>query len=219
MKVSTDSCILGAYTPVPQQGNILDIGTGTGLLALMIAQRCACEIDAVEQDEESFLQAAENINHSLWKHRIHPFHSDIRSFSSVKKYNLIICNPPFFERHLKSVSVQTNKAKHADGLSLNDLIEVVTKFLNKQSGKLSILLPVKQSELFNVLAAKNDLQEERYLLIRDKVSRPVIRVISIYSHHKKTGKIREQLTIKDQYGKYTDEFTALLKTILSLSVI
>ncbi|MEP7128610.1 MAG: methyltransferase, partial [Chitinophagales bacterium] len=117
MKVATDACILGAATPAPADGAILDIGTGTGLLSLMIAQKCSGRIDAVELDEGSFHQATSNVQNSLWKDRINVIHSDVRTFHPNKKYDLIICNPPFFENHFKSPFLQKNKAKHAVQLS------------------------------------------------------------------------------------------------------
>ena len=86
MKVTTDACVLGAWSPLPMTGNFLDIGTGTGLLALMLAQRSEGVIDAIELDEESFLQAKENIEASRWKDRIHLIHADIKDFLPGKKY-------------------------------------------------------------------------------------------------------------------------------------
>src|SRR2546421_11557996 len=102
MKVTTDACILSAWAPIPPAGNFLDIGTGTGLLALMMAQRSAGIIDAIELHEESFLRAKENVEASRWRDRIHIIHSDAKLFRPNKKYDFIICNPPFFQNQLKT---------------------------------------------------------------------------------------------------------------------
>lgn len=211
MKVSTDACIFGAYTAVPETGNILDIGTGTGLLALMIAQRSLCKIDAVEIDEQSFLQAASNILKSPWSNRIHLYHADIRKFASRNKYDLIICNPPFFEKHLKSPSAQKNKAKHADQLSLEELMTVVKKHLKNPDGKFSVLLPAKITSHLLDTASRYNLYPEKQLLIRDNPSRPVIRAITQFSLYEKLYYTIEKLETKDNSGQYSEDFLKLLR--------
>lgn len=211
MKVATDSCILGAVVSPPVDGSILDIGTGTGLLALMLAQRCSCDIDAVELDKESFLEAKSNIQQSAWSDRIQLHQEDIRNFSPEKKYSFIICNPPFFEDHLKSPSDQKNNAKHVSNLSLDDLIRVVLRLLNKASGTFSVLLPFKSSGPIIDLAQENDLHLCHQLRIRDNVSRPFIRVINTFSFSCMETNENATLTIKSADGSYTPEFIQLLQ--------
>lgn len=209
MKVATDACILGAVTPVPEQGAVLDIGTGTGLLSLMIAQRCDCSIEAVELDEKSFKQAEKNIAASPWSDRIKIHHDDIRSFHPTQKYDLVICNPPFYENHLRSTSAAKNTAKHAAQLSFEELVDTVKRNL-KEDGIFSVLLPANISERFTGLCEAVELHPFQQVLIRDNEVQQIIRSISFLSFktHPKTETIL--LTIKDPAGNYSPQFTELL---------
>ncbi|KXK42319.1 MAG: methyltransferase small [Bacteroidetes bacterium OLB11] len=128
-KVTEIACIFGAACPIPENTfSILDIGGGTGLLSLMLAQRSKAKIDCIEIDSETSFQLQDNIQNSIFKNRITPLFHDVNSYSFDKKYDLIICNPPFFSNSLKSKSAQKNKAWHDDTLSLSQLF-----FLTKKS--------------------------------------------------------------------------------------
>ncbi|HUS02889.1 MAG TPA: methyltransferase, partial [Chitinophagaceae bacterium] len=135
MKVCTDACLLGSLLPVTSKNaepinRVLDIGTGTGLLSLMYAQRnIHAVIDAVEIEEDSFKQANENFIRSKWNDRIKIFYTDIRKFAPAKKYDLIITNPPFYENELLSTEKNKNIAKHDEGLTFRDLTGIITKHL------------------------------------------------------------------------------------------
>ncbi|MEO6440592.1 MAG: methyltransferase [Chitinophagales bacterium] len=210
MKVSTDACILGACTPVPKEGFVLDIGTGTGLLSLMIAQRCSCFIDAVELDGQSFKQALNNVAESTWSLRIKVHHEDIRSFHPSQKYDLIISNPPFFEKHLKSPSFKINKAKHADHLSLKELTTQVAKFL-KPGGVLAVLLPEQASNNLVILAAEHNLFLQQQLVIRHNAASVIISVVNLFSGMANEHTKKKELICKDGAENYTPEFIELLK--------
>src|SRR5215831_18097201 len=121
MKVTTDACILGASIPVPVYGKILDVGAGTGLLSLMMAQRTQCDIDGVEVDEESYRQAHENFQNSPWSDRLKIVHDDFKKFNPDYKYDLVITNPPFYENSYRSANPALNAAKHNDRLPFKDL--------------------------------------------------------------------------------------------------
>ena len=124
MKVCTDSCILGAWTAVQLKNvkTILDIGTGTGLLPLMLAQKSESIIDAIESDRESAGQARENVQLTPWSDRIHIIEGDVREFIGEDRYDWIITNPPFFESDLRSPERKKNEAKHDESLTLGQLI-------------------------------------------------------------------------------------------------
>src|SRR5688572_25058776 len=122
MKVTTDACLFGAWcaTEINQDNKrLLDIGTGTGLLSLMIAQKNKLLIDAVEIEEQAAVQAVENVKASPWKESVHVIHKNIRDFNSEKKYNYIISNPPFYENELSGERMEKNIAHHDAGLKMS----------------------------------------------------------------------------------------------------
>ncbi|MGN6568280.1 MAG: tRNA1(Val) (adenine(37)-N6)-methyltransferase, partial [Flavipsychrobacter sp.] len=124
MKVSTDACIQGAWTPIHDHvRHVLDIGTGTGLLSLMLAQRDPrMHIDAVELDEQAATQAKENIVSSPFSERIDIIHGDAKEYQANQQYDLIICNPPFFQNSLLGDNSKRNTARHTLSFSYEDLL-------------------------------------------------------------------------------------------------
>jgi tRNA1Val (adenine37-N6)-methyltransferase len=212
MKVCTDSCLFGALiNPGPEVKYILDIGTGTGLLALMLAQKTEAEIDAVEIDPLAAAQARENVQQSKWKGQIKIHEKSIQEFSSdaEKKYNLIISNPPFFNNHLKSPDSRINMAHHNELLSLEELITCVTKLL-AADGTFAVMLPPKENLLLEQQAKKLDLYPVEKYLIRDRQSSEITRVISLFSFASPACK-EHQINIKNDDGTYSSGFSALLK--------
>jgi len=210
MKVSTDGCILGAYTPLPAHGNILDIGTGTGLLSLMVAQRSECMIDAVELDYKSFLEARENFSKSEWSIRLNVFHSNILDYKSPTLYDLIICNPPFFEDQLKSPDAGRNMARHDEFLPKESLVKSVGRLLKAPFGQFSILLPPGESAAFERMALQHQLYANSRLLIRDAPSRTVFRVITIFSFIECSAVDDVHFVIRQNDQQYSKEFVDLL---------
>ena len=159
MKVTTDGCLLGASAFHSSPQNILDIGSGTGLLSLMIAQRYPeSYIDAVEIEKSAFHQAKQNIETSPWKNRINIIHSSIQNFShsSENEYDLIICNPPFYSNQLKSKDPRQNIAWHATALSKEDLARISAKHL-KEDGFAFYIFPAMESAEFQLLVHKYGL--------------------------------------------------------------
>ena len=134
MKVTTDACLFGAWATNEMQGlnlaHILDMGTGTGLLALMVAQKTHASIDAVEIDPAAAEEAEENIKKSPWLDRIRLMQQDIRTFVPGKLYDVIICNPPFYENELASENVKKNLAHHNTEWSLREVFDNIYRLLN-----------------------------------------------------------------------------------------
>ena len=146
MKVGTDGVLLGAWVNLSNSHRILDIGTGTGLIALMMAQRCNdSNITAIDIDTEAVSQANENIQASPWKDRVIAIQQDIRSFHPNKSFDTIVSNPPYFINSLKSSDTQRNTARHTDTLSAEDLIQKADELLTDE-GRFSIILPTEQIE-------------------------------------------------------------------------
>ncbi len=211
MKVCTDSCIFGAWSSLKIKNvkNILDIGSGTGLLSLMLAQISTAIINSIELDRESFLQAAENINESPWSDRIHILEGDARNFIFENKYDFIICNPPFFESDLQSPDLKKNKSKHDVSFTLEDLINVVRENLNND-GAFSVLLPYHRTDFFEKLATANGFLLQEKLMLRQTPRHEPFRSICLFSHQKPESAIVDELTIKDANGKNSSEYESLM---------
>ncbi|MRT94640.1 tRNA1(Val) (adenine(37)-N6)-methyltransferase [Ancylomarina sp. 16SWW S1-10-2] len=151
MKVGTDGVLLGAWANVEKAKSFLDIGTGTGLIAIMLAQRTnnSSKIDAVEIDNSSYQQAVNNFDDCPWNDRIKAFHASFQYFvaNTSSKYDCIVSNPPYFINSLKAKDESRTQARHADGLPFEDLIEGTKNLLNPE-GKFSVILPVKEGNYF-----------------------------------------------------------------------
>lgn len=211
MKVCTDSCIFGAWLAkrnLPAK-NCLELGTGTGLLSLMYAQKNNdCRIDALEIEENACAQASENFNDSEWKSHLNLICIDANNYISNKKYDLIFSNPPFFQQELLSFEKNKNLAKHNDGLMLVDLLNIIQKLL-LPTGYFCLLLPPERAQYFHKLAFERSFFLQEKLMIKHNNSKKYIREILLYSR-RQTTTIESELIIKDDDGNYTKEFKDLL---------
>ncbi len=211
MKITTDACIQGAWTPVlPEVNTVLDIGAGTGLLSLMLAQRCSgIHIDAIEFEAGAATQAKENVALSAWKERINVIEGDARIYSYPRKYDLIITNPPFFNNSLLGPGDEKNKSRHTLSLNYNDLIGIFEKNLDF-GGYLSILLPTTEYAIWYGLATSNSWMEVGKLSVKNNSKSQVNRVVGLWS---KTNKIKyptQELEIRDAQNEYSPFFKLLL---------
>ena len=176
MKVSLDACIFGAMCNINNAQHILDIGTGTGLLSLMAAQRSDAKIDAVELDVSAAKQAYENIIASPFSSRITVHNENIKTFIPKLKYDAIICNPPFFSDHLKSHNKQRALARHNHGLSFDDLCHITAQNLT-QNGEAFFILPCTEFDRFIQCAAQHQLYLHEHSLIASRPQKAPHRVI------------------------------------------
>ena len=212
MKVGTLACILGAYSNFPDPRHILDIGTGTGLLALMLAQRYpGTSIDAVEIETATYGQACENAASSPWGKDISLFHADIASFNPPHGagYELIVSNPPFFENHKKSSDSKINMARHDDSLKMEKLLAAVSKLLTPW-GRFFVLLPPSEAMRLGTLAPRYGLFPSAHLEIYNFPNKPCKAVILTLGRQKDIlGK--SAFYIWRGQGAYSDEFIGLLK--------
>jgi tRNA1Val (adenine37-N6)-methyltransferase len=214
MKVCTDACVFGAFAAkkIKKELNskhVLDIGTGTGLLSLLLAQDTTAFIEAVEIDSNAYQQAKENFNSSPWKERLAVFNIDIQQFLADKKYDCIISNPPFFEDDLLSDNEEKNKAKHDSSLSLQQLVKAVDTNLSEE-GIFFVLLPYHRMHYFETEAKKAGLYVDEKLLVKQTTKHDFFRSCLSFSR-KETKPHVVKLTIKNNEGNYTDDFIALLK--------
>ncbi|MEE0912923.1 MAG: methyltransferase [Paludibacteraceae bacterium] len=162
MKVGTDGVLLGAWATVKSAKSCLDIGTGTGLLALMVAQRNRdVAVVAIELDDEAVIQAKENVEASPWPNRIQVVHSDVRSYCAVKTFDHIISNPPYFNDSLKSSDTHRSLARHTSTLSYMELLACVKNLLAPQ-GIFSLILPYDVCTEFIDLAKSHNLYCSRF---------------------------------------------------------
>lgn len=212
MKVCTDACILGAwlankFTVIPVN-SILDIGAGTGLLSLMIAQKNNVIIDALEIETNAFEQCKENFQHSPWNKNLNTLHIDAKDFNSQKKYDLIISNPPFFENDLLSTDKNKNIAKHNQGLNIETLLSVIKQNLS-DAGFFAVLLPFSRIANFVKLAAHNNFHLSEKILIRQTAAHNFFRGILLFHSKKETVK-HSELIIKNADASYTVPFVQLL---------
>jgi tRNA1Val (adenine37-N6)-methyltransferase len=210
-KVGTDGVLLGACADVTGAEHILDIGTGSGLIALMIAQRCNAEIIAVEPDEDSFNQAVENVGGSLWGGRIKTVNTDLQSYRPENiKFDLIISNPPYFTASMKNPDPRKSAARHNDSLSPGEMLGAVDQLLTI-NGKLQVIMPYAEGNIFIAEAQEYGLYCIDILKIRPLPSSEVRRLIMTFSRQriKATEKF---LTI--EHGKrheFTEEYMNLTK--------
>lgn len=209
MKVSTESCILGACVTYSNPNRILDIGTGTGLLALMLAQNYSCPIDAVEMESNAASQAGQNFLDSSWKDRLNLVNEDIQNFKcpSTDKYDLIISNPPFFKESLKSINKEKNLAKHDDSLPKVLLVQSIKALLSEE-GVAFVLLPEDEANNLKLVAEQMNLTSKDYSIVKNKPGIKVFRKIVALGNVQHIES--KELIIRNNVGGHTEDFIALM---------
>lgn len=211
MKVTTDACLFGAWcaqeiAAEPHAGKrLLDVGAGTGLLSLMVAQKTNIVIDAVEIDEAAARQAYENAK--SFTGNIHVHHHDILNFSSLP-YDYVVSNPPFYEDDLDSPSAKRSVAHHQGGLTWKELFKVISEKLTS-NGKFFLLLPAKRSSELNNLMTDNHLFLEKEIAVSHSIHHQQTRWM-IQGSKKKKDIMRDNIIIKDGES-YSPKFISLLK--------
>jgi len=212
MKVGTDGVLLGAWTRPEKAASILDIGTGTGLIALMMAQKSKALITAVEIEKDASDQAFQNIENSPWYERIRVHQSSVQDFSvnSGKKFDLIVSNPPYFQQSLKNPCEKRTLARHNDSLPLVELIQVVLILLESK-GRFTVILPADSWSHFNRLAEDAELFPNRKLLVKPNLMLPPKRILVEYSFsHTDCGTDEIAIEKYDRHH-YTKEYRELTR--------
>ncbi|MFM7672897.1 MAG: tRNA1(Val) (adenine(37)-N6)-methyltransferase [Bacteroidota bacterium] len=215
MKVTTDSCIFGGWVASQLQANhqpihLLDIGTGTGLLSLMIAQALPlAQITAVEIDEQAAGQARVNIAQSPWKKRIQVLQADIKSLITDNKYEVVVSNPPFYEQDLISPDPVKNQAHHDASLSFGELIIQLDRLLTQQ-GSFFLLLPAKGLAQRVEALQKMGLYPYHLVHLQHSNDHPVMRILLAGSRNVTSNVRREFICIQEQDGGYSQSIRELL---------
>ncbi|MCJ8166525.1 methyltransferase [Pontibacter sp. E15-1] len=213
MKVCTDSCVFGAYLNVAGAKRVLDIGAGTGLLSLQVAQRTEATIDAVEIHPEAQLQATENFAASPWADRLtlHPLSLQQYAAQHHLPYDVILSNPPFFLASLKSDSAAKNTAKHTGDLFFEDILQFAQAHLSS-NGCLYLLLPPAEALYFEKSAAEHKLYLSETIAVYTYVGGKCIRHIQTFGRVPIEAPVTKQFYIRQQdKTTYTPEFVALLQ--------
>lgn len=210
-KVGTDGVLLGAWADVAGRQRALDIGTGTGLLALMLAQRNpALWVDGVELDAAAAAQAAENVAASPWGDRVRVWQTAVQQFHPTTRYDLIISNPPFFaaDQHLAAPNAARRQARQTTTLSYADLLDCVGRLLG-ENGRFCLILPITAGQEFVQLAAARGLWCGRETAVFSTPTKPAHRLLLELGWEKREP-VRDRLTIEtEQHHVYTAEFWAL----------
>jgi len=214
MKIGTDGVLLGAWCPIDNNPfSVLDIGAGTGILSLMLAQRSNAEqIDSLEIDEEAYEQCVENFENSPWSDRLFCFHAGLDEFvdEPEDEYDIIISNPPFYSEDYKTDSSQRDLARFQDALPFEDLIEAADLLLS-ENGIFAVIIPYKEEERFIDLCAEVELFPVKVTRVKGSHTTPIVRSLLAFKRYELSVLTADELVIEISRHEYTDDYINLTK--------
>jgi tRNA1Val (adenine37-N6)-methyltransferase len=214
MKIGTDGVLLGAWCPIENNPlSVLDIGAGTGILSLMLAQRSNAEqIDSLEIDEDAYEQCVENFENSPWSDRLFCFHAGLDEFidDPEDKYDIIISNPPFYSENFKSDYPQRDLARFQDALPFEDLVEAADLLLS-ENGIFAVIIPFKEEERFIDLCAEAELFPVKVTRVRGSHTTPIVRSLLAFKRYELSVLEADELVIEINRHEYTDDYINLTK--------
>ncbi|HNW57276.1 MAG TPA: methyltransferase [Bacteroidales bacterium] len=209
-KVGTDGVLLGAVTDVSGAKSILDIGSGTGLVAIMLAQRCEAEITAIEPDHESYLQAYSNARNCKWSNRIMVCETNLQDYCPDVKFDLIVSNPPYFVDSMQNPDPRKSAARHNDSLNSDDLLKGISRLLSND-GKFQLIMPYVEGNIFIADAQKYGFYCNSILKIKPLPTAEIRRLILTFGRNRLKS-MEKFLTI--ERGKrydFTEDYINLTK--------
>lgn len=214
MKIGTDGVLLGAWTPIENNPkSVLDIGTGTGIVALMLAQRSnADQIDALEIDNDAYEQAVENFENSPWKERLFCFHAGLDEFidDPEDEYDLIVSNPPFFSEDYRSDNEQRDLARFQEAMPFEELVEAADLLLS-ENGIFSVIIPFNEEERFIELCAEVDLFPIKITRVKGTPNTKIIRSLLAFKRYELAVLTSDELVIEISRHEYTPDYISLTK--------
>lgn len=210
MKVGTDGVLLGAFVSEENPKNILDIGTGTGLIALIMAQKYThAKIDAIEIELEAYEQAKENFSNSKWYNRLNIFHQDFKMFKPNCVYDLVVSNPPFYNSTFKKLEEKRAKARHTQGLDFYSLLQKTASLLSPK-GSFYVIIPFYEEANFVVLAKSFGLFPEKILRVKGNSESETKRSVLKFTFQEIVTEVTF-LTIENSRNNYTQDYIDLTK--------
>ena len=214
MKIGTDSVLLGAWCPIDNNPfSILDIGAGTGVLSLMLAQRSHAEqIDALEIDEDAYEQCVENFEASPWSDRLFCFHAGLDEFieEPEDEYDIIISNPPFYSEDYKTDNSQRDLARFQDAMPFEELIEAADLLLS-ENGIFAVIIPYKEEESFIDLCTEVELFPVKVTRVKGSNTTPIVRSLLAFKRFELSTLTADELVIEINRHEYTDDYINLTK--------
>lgn len=214
MKIGTDGVLLGAWCPIDNNPfSVLDIGAGTGILSLMLAQRSNAEqIDSIEIDEEAYEQCVENFENSPWSDRLFCFHAGLDEFVEEPEYqyDIIISNPPFYSEDYKTDNSQRDMARFQDALPFEDLIEAADLLLS-ENGIFAVIIPFKEEEKFINLCAEVELYPVKITRVKGTIHSEIKRSLLAFKRYELPILDAEELVIETSRHQYTNQYIELTK--------
>ena len=214
MKIGTDGVLLGAWAPIVNHPfSILDIGTGTGIIALMLAQRSAAQqIDALEIDEAAYEQATDNFENSPWNDRLFCFHAGLDEFieEPEEEYDLIVSNPPFYSEDYKTENESRDLARFQDAMPFEQLLEAADLLLSEH-GIFAVIIPFKEEENFIALANEFELYPLKITRVKGTPTTEIKRSLLAFSRNETTDLPIDELVIETARHVYTQEYIGLTK--------
>ena len=210
MKLGTDSVLIGAWAQEPKAKTILDIGTGTGVIALMLAQKTNAFIDAIDISADACIQAKENFSHSKWSKRLSLYNSALQDYSPKIKYDLIVSNPPYFILPNTHKDKKGTQARYTHMLSFSELAEGVVRLLS-ETGRFCVILPIHEGAMFTNEAEKRNLFLTNFVWVKTTSRKKFPKRILLDFSFTKKDPIEDSLLVIQSNNRYTEEYKALVK--------